>query len=252
MIKQPYGPLLGGMDCESSKDFAQYYRNRYFAAAPELFGLSYPNSPGLLFTCGYYANEGGVLHIYYFNTITDSRELGRVSWEDLTKYGRFGHPLLGTIPHGPTYAYGMQTAVRESSKGLSTGRITWHIPQYMEDDVFRAYAKKHSDFYGIMNASHFCQSDEMKFISKIYNKEMFTWEEAIKDLQKGKRLGCNISNRAGIHFAEGEETILFSYRNQVVGKVAETQGRQEVILNPWCSFLQQVIKDQVPKSVGVW
>lgn len=246
MIPQPIGPLLGPLDCENIRDFSQYYNRRYFAIKSDL--LLGSNAPeDALYPAMYSGGTNNIALIFWMPN--KGQGTLATTWDSLRVFGRFGHALLGTIPWKHSYAYLSQYAYRESVKGFGPNRVYSWVPGELNSKVVFAYKVKHPEAH-LPFVYKTGPQIEMEAVYEIYNKRMYTWEEAIENLVCGRKLGCNISNKMGLFIQEGEPEIQVSYKDKVIGIVKPFLN--ELHLRYEWHFLRQVVQEQIPRNIGVF
>lgn len=228
-------------DCENGKDFVQYYQQRYFA-------LAYPAgiTPALIA-----GGDHGTFVIHYLDPANKTAKKEEViTFKDLKERGRFGHPLLGCTLWGPSYFYVQQHAYRESTKGLALNRLDVFMPRYGKDPTFMAYLKTHPE-HAIRFKSGYGSVEELQIADAIYNKTLIpSFTEAIRELNQGTRLGCNINNKLGFHLAEGHaEEIQVFYKNLHIGNLKD--AGTFLCLKESYKYLSSVVARSVPPEIRV-
>ena len=238
MISQPYGPGLGKVDCESFQDFLTYYRNRYFAIQSKQFLM-----PAWLMGTTHRESD---VQIQFFNPGENIVTPMATNWETLKKEGQFGHPMLGTFPHGPSYVYAEQSAVRESTKGVAPSRLVFWSPLLVaRGRTVKAFLNKNPQLERGISGNRFGDIAEVSMVSELYNKRMYTFQEALDELGRGRIIGANVSNKIGLYLEEASEEIQVSYKNKHVGEL-----RNGLIhLEPKYTHLSEIIEKQLKVAV---
>lgn len=242
MIRQTYGPMMGGLDCENLRDFSQYYRGRYFGMRPEI-----PRFNGELLPCAFYQvldkNNVAIFTILGPNQDPVAQQ---VSFDAIRRSGVFGHPFVAAVPWEISYVYVTQSAFRESIKGIGLERLNYHIPDYGSKSV-NAYFSKHPlpNRDGI-----YATKEALTFVYHLLNRQQSGWREALHDLESGRKIGANISPTLGIHFIEGESDIFISHKTSQIGTVNSDTGN--IHLSRGWRFLEQLVRTNVPEDVEIY
>lgn len=230
-------------DCESFRDFGQYYRHRYFAR----------RDGGVLTPCwavdGTFRDNG--CNIAHMDQPIESGGHEPVTWERLKRNYAFGSPILGTCVIGPTYCYLAARPVRESAKGLSANRITW---DWVHGDFLqRAYGRANPAFFQGIGGEHLGSKEEMRSIYNIYNKTYYGIPEALEELESGSRIGCPISPELGFYFSPDIPDILASYKNWFgIGRVIPHKiGGNALELKPRHKWLKAAIQYSLQNEILV-
>jgi hypothetical protein len=246
MIPQHFGPMLGKYDCENMQDFYQYYKGRYFAIPSEYVD----RPPGILYpTVIYQIQSHTEVVVAYF----DGSDVLHIATplDKLVRMGKFGVPMLGTIPWKHTYLYLSQAGYRESAKGISSKLTVWWPDQLSKTMIMYMAMSNLVPFNN--GGATFGRLSEMEAVYNILNNYMYTWEEAMELLRNGRKLGCNISNKIGIFIKDGEPNLQVSYRDYVVGLIpSETLPRYpEIHIKREFRFMIDPIQEMVPSEVRV-
>lgn len=242
MKAQPFGASLGLIDCESIRDFIQYYRGA------RIFGMGdNPIKPCMLHReviLG--SGERGVAIHYIDSPDSEITEISR-SWEQLClPMMKYGHPIQGTIEFGETYAYLSQNSFRESSKGLGWDRLRWYIAgQDGSGDYVSRYFYKHPvpEYAGVPT------KEILRICWNILNKQMFEFPEALRLLDSGARLGCHISPKVGLYFHDGLPDIQISYKEQTVGRLNDDYTEAHIHNNNY--YLKRILREHFPNNVEI-
>jgi len=230
------------IDCESLRDFWQYYRHQYF-------GLI---NPGGTIDVGYLADmsgDGRVIYIGKFDGKTAIKPIA-LSWDNLKEQGLFGIPALGTIKFGPSYLYLSAHARRESIKGLALSRVDSTCPNYQF--VFGVYGKNKPQYQKGLGGGHYSDVEELKTAYQIYNKHYFDWDVAVDQLMNGERLGCPISKHCGLFLDQDNPDIQLTYKQKKVAKVLSRRDVEtEIILHDSFKNLGPILSYLLPHHVPI-
>lgn len=219
------------IDCECPEDFYQYYRNRWFA---------FPNDTNV-HPVQCVSMDGP--RVAYAEIVEDSGKMqsGSIEFRDLRKMGKFGIPTIGNTVYGDTYQYLWNFARRESVKGLSLERMqTWSPDPYglNAEHTRRIVNGPMSKNLNLSRA----------LVWNVYNPKYWTFEDAVKSLNSGERIGCPLDARVGLHLAKESSYIFVSSRFRTVGYLVE---ENKIKMLSGFDFLADIIKLSLPKEVEV-
>lgn len=235
--------LASQHDCESLRDFCQYYRSRYFGLMDDEQHLcSVALNPDMD------VREGAVYYRSY------CPEIGLVdahmSWSDLKTKGKFGSPMLGTCMVGPSYTYMYAYPVRESIKGLGLNAVEYSTPGHRY--LLNNYTLKHPEIgYMLSQGRYFYSNYELELVWHVLNKKYFSWYEAVEKLNEGTSLGCPISRTCGLYLSPDNGYISLSYKTyERAGKLVELGGKVvEIELTPEVYWLEPAIAMSIPEEI---
>ena len=206
---------LGGADCEDGRDFAQYYKSRYFG---------WVTAAGLTSAFIQRANTVSSFNIGVYNPATLQVEQIQTDFASICMNGRFGMPLLGNLPVGPTFVYQTWVPRRESIKGLSFSSSKLKFPMHggiskTVPDVVAKYLDKTPALKGALLGTLFGSSEECKLAYGVYNKTYMLPQEAVRRLNSGELLGAALTPYVGLYVNDASHHIQILYRGLNVGEL---------------------------------
>jgi len=224
-MRQAPALLAAAPDVENTKDFNQYYKNRYFGFRPDkavlpcILDRNSDRSP----------LPSSKIAVCYFEPEKPPSS-AIIDFKDFSKGGYFfGAPSLGNVTFGPSYAHIQGLGYRESIKGIGLNRLKAIVPNQQFVLGKFGMGKDQKLIHMISGGRYFSHPDEAEFIYQIYNKTYFDWHEALQALERGDRLGCQVTKQVGLYLEEGQEYIQISYKNfECIGHVVDA-NRIEIL-----------------------
>lgn len=228
---------LAACDCETVKDFGQYYNHGMMAVPAEhipmlkgIHGLAPVHILG--------AGEGRkMINMLVYTPYSMERgEEFAMEWEFLKKVGAFGKPLLGTVDCKDTFMYLWDHARRESAKGLRFEHVSTWTPDM--HGLNKLVIKKQGP------------SDPRKTAAAywtVYNPKYTPWKEAVIALENGDRVAAPITTKVGLYLAQNSPNILVSYKYKTVGHL---DGARIVLASPY-KYFGEILKNHVPDFIDI-
>lgn len=231
--------LLGSFDCEDMRDFAQYYRGRYFGLLTE-GGTIAPA------TLDRQTRQADHVSLSVYDPAGSRILPVDLTRRQLEERGRFGLPILGNVPIGPTFAYVFTAPKRESAKGLSLPNCTFKFPEHggLSDklrNVMDLFWHPESRQQQALRGEVFGQAEDREIAYAIYNRSYPTGLEAVQQLEQGDRLGVPVSHRLGLYLAGGKESIQLRFGTSVIGDVVPVGRGYRTTLKEESAYLQPLV-----------
>ena len=236
---------FGDFDCEDSRDFVQYYRNRYFG---------YPLNDRIAPATHVAFENKETIVINVFDASTGQVRTERVPWVKFRMLGKFGHPILGNVDIGPTMAYTYSAPRRESVKGINMTACRLMFPKQngwdaRGQDVLGLFSRKDSLFsvayLGAGDGTYYQTLEEFKILEALYNRSFWRVGTAFRALADGDRIGCSITHKLGLYTTGEFDKIQILYRGHRIGDV-DSDRRVELL--PDHKYLLQTVTDTLSQE----
>lgn len=236
---------FSGLDCESMRDFSQYYRHRYFGiegGSGKIFPARYITAP-----------TPDSLHVLYYTAGAGFKE-ERIAFKALAKVGKFGLPVLGNVDAGPTSVYISAPPKRESIKGLSLQSLDIKLLPHKGftktmPDLWSAYCKQFPTWEQVFRGQRDGENPEYEFIYEIFNRKYRDFRSAVASLESGERLACAISHKTSLYLSGGSDKIQIAYRGVPVGALEiNRDGKGYVNITPTSEYLRNLVNYDIGEA----
>ena len=158
-----------------------------------------------------------------------SQDVEEFSWKKILNDFTFAPPHVGLISVQQTLAYVERKPLRTYRKGFCNQLYGWRVPNYKLYISGNPYSDKN------------LRADAIAY--RVYNPNMFTYQDLYHRLNQGELIGGAITPFVGMYVDEEHENILVCYKNKLIGYA---EADRAFIAKPWKDY-----QDRINEEIGV-